>query len=257
MKKLIQTFFLYSLMLMLMSCSFIVREENTDDYKALKQQYHQYLENDFMFLENFQAFINDVSTETAQSSVKIKIDILNQQNQVMSSRFGSGIIFEESPLTYHILTTNDLLSISEPNTMRLQVTDYMGNLYTGMFIHRDSDLELGIISIYKNNNQPLPLITIATAHPLLNEPILMISYRQKVINSMTMGFITSIFEGDPVNQMYTSIETDIYGHGGALINNRMELIGIQYMMEGNYTVAINLKGIELYLHKYRTDILLT
>jgi len=257
MRRLIKTFLLYSLILMLTSCSFIVREEKTEVYKVLKLQYHQYLENDFMFLENFQAFINDVSTETAKSSVKIKVDILNQQNQVMSSRFGSGVVFEESPLTYRILTTNDLLSVSEPNTIRLQITDYMGNLYTGMFEHRDSDLELGIISIYKNSLQPLPLITIATAHPLQNEPVLLISYRNRIINSMTMGFITAIFEGDPVNQMYTSILTDIYGHGGALINSKMELIGIQYMMEGNYTVAIHVKGIELYLHKYQMDMLLS
>ena len=253
--KRIHLFIIYILTsLILSSCSFIVREEKTDVYKDLKIQYHQYLENDFMFLDDFQSFVNTVSTETAKSVVKIKIDLVNQQNQIMSTRFGSGVVIEETDISYKILTANDLLSITEPNTIRLQITDYMGNLYTGIFEHRDPDLELGIISIYKNETQPLSLIQIAKYNPLLNEPIMLISYRQKIMNSMVMGFITSIIEGDPVSQMYTSIETDIYGHGGAVLNNRMELIGIQYNLEGNHTVAIHLKGISLYLDQYHFDL---
>lgn len=252
--KLLKLVFVSMFLCLISACSFIVREERTDAYRALKLQYHQYLDYDFMFFENFQSYINVASTETAKSVVKIKVDMVNSQNQVMTSQFGSGVVFDETETSYTILTTHDLIQVIQPNTHRIQVTDYMGSLYTGILVHRDSELELAVISIYKNPNNVLPLIEISTHHPLPNEPILLISYRQKVMNSMVMGFITSIFDGDPVNQMYTSIETDIYSFGGVVLNNHMKLVGINYMLEGNLGVVISLKGIEIYLNQYQMEI---
>lgn len=79
--KLLKLVFVSMFLCLISACSFIVREERTDAYRALKLQYHQYLDYDFMFLENFQSYINVASTETAKSVVKIKVDMVNSQTK--------------------------------------------------------------------------------------------------------------------------------------------------------------------------------
>ncbi|TNF08254.1 MAG: serine protease [Bacillota bacterium] len=250
MRKVILFFMIIIMTTGLSSCGLIVPEEDSEAYVSLKEQFNAYHENDFMFTNRFHEFVNQASLNVSKSVVKIKVDIIHEDGYTLVSRYGSGSIFMEDEQKYYIITANDLLNTSDQQTIRLQITDYKGNLYTGQLIHKDIDYELGVISININTLSPLPLITFSDVSPLPQEPILLISYRGQTINSMAMGFVVYTFDGDPLHPIYTTIQSDIFGNGGAIFNNRLEVVGIQFMVEINESVGINVKGIQLYLDMF-------
>jgi S1-C subfamily serine protease len=237
-------------LIVLSSCAIIAPEENSEAYDTLKNQINDYHDNDFMFTNRFHEFVNKASITVSKSVVKIKVDVIHEDGYTLVSRYGSGSVFMEENNKYYILTSNDLLNTTDNQSLRLQITDYKGNLYTGQFIHKDMEFELGVISINVNPSQPLPHVNIAKVKPINQEPILLISYRGQTINSMAMGFVVNTYDGYPLHPIYTTIESDIFGNGGAMFNNQLELIGIQFMVEINESVGINLTGINLYLELF-------
>lgn len=245
MRKIICFVMMVMISFVISGCGIFVVEEKSDEYTQLKRYYHQYLNNDFLFEDNFQEFINEVSLETSKSSVKIRSEFSYQQNVILT-KYGSGAIFKETDHYYYILTTLSIVYVSEIQIGRFQVTDYQGNTYTGVLLHKDLELELATIRINKNPNRLLKVISFSKLNPIPNEPVLLISYQGQQINSLSMGFLIGFIHQNHVVNLYTTIPSDAYGNGGAIINNKHELIGIQHQSL-NYAVAIGLDTIMIYV----------
>jgi S1-C subfamily serine protease len=246
MKKTMFLIMVIMLSFFITGCSMFVVEENSDEYTQLKRYYHQYLNNDFLFEDRFQTYINEVSLETSKASVRIRAEFSLQQN-IIETKFGSGVIVKETDTYYYILTTVSNVYVSDFQLGRFQVTDYQGNSYTGILVHKDLDLELATIRINKNPNRLLKTMLLSTIKPLPNEPILLISYKGQIMNSMSMGFLIGYVKQNQIENIHTTIPSDLYGHGGAIINHSHELVGIQYQIL-SYSIAISLDTIEIYMN---------
>jgi hypothetical protein len=229
-----------------------VSEEKSSEYEALKKQFNAYHNNDFMFNNRFHEYVNEASLSVSKSIVKIKVDVIHQDGYTVVTRYGSGSVFQQENNKYFILSVDSILMSSENQSIRLQITDYKGNIYTGQRIHMDGSLKLGVISINVNQQQPLPLVRFSSNNPLINEPILLISYRGQIMNSMVMGFVAPTEESDSIDTIVSTISSDVYGNGGAIFNNNLEIVGVQYATHINQSIGINLIGIYSYLSVFQS-----
>lgn len=225
----------------------ISREENTEAYKELKDQYYDYLENDIILKENFVDFINQSSLESSKSSVKIQVDIYHALGYKLSTKFGSGTIYKASEQSYFILTHNDLLKKTNLQTIRVQVTDYTGYIYTATIENQSDIYQLASLIIPKNIDRKLEVMTISNYQSFSKEPVLLISYTNMVINRMALGLIDEISDDEGLVLFSTNIISDLYGNGGAIINTSSKLVGIQYNVDDGNALGIGVVSILAYL----------
>lgn len=240
MKKLITLFLLLSFVLS--GCSLFVKEEDTKVYEELKNYYHQYVNFDIALTERFHEYLNNLALYVNKSSVRIRIETVTSEDSVMINTSGSGVIFHESNEHYYVLTSKAL--IQNPNhVFKYQVIDYAGNTYTGTLFHFSETL--GMIRINKDSSKLLPIIKIAKLAPFINEPIVLLSYRKQIVNSITLGLVDQQSEND-THHLYTNISSDRFANGGAILNMASELVGIQFMLIEGLSVAYDSTEIHAY-----------
>jgi len=250
MKKL--TFIMILLSFFISGCTFFVVEEDTEEYRALANQYDDFILSDISQLENFQSFINGVTLTSSVASVMIEVKVYSSLGLLLETRYGSGVIFYQDSANYHIMTTFDLTNINQGQTLSIEVSDYLGRTYRA-FTRRDSE-ELGLsgIRIAKNSQRVLGVLEIAEYPPLVGQPVMLIGYQRRIINALTMGMIIEVSSNDEQEliQLKTSVLSDNFGNGGVMIDMNHKIIGIQYQVENGFTYAHGLDVIEAFYTYY-------
>ena len=246
------TFLMILLSFFISGCTFFVVEENSEEYRALSNQYNSYILSDVSQLENFQSFINDVTLTSSVASVMIEVKVYSSLGLLLETRHGSGVIFHQDSVNYHIMTTYELTNINHGQTLSIEVSDYLGRTYRA-FTRRDSE-ELGLsgIRIAKNSQRILGVLEIAEYAPLVGQPVMLIGYQRRIINALTMGMIIEVSYNDEQELIHlkTSVLSDSFGNGGVMIDMNHKIIGIQYEVENGYTYAHGLDVIKAFYTYY-------
>lgn len=249
MKKLI--ILLFTLALLLSGCIKIIEEENSDEYRALSSQYEAYITHDILDDQQFESFLNTATFETIQSNIMIKVQIYDELNNLVETRYGSGVVVSKG-IYYYVLTTNSLTYTSEYHNVSYQTTDFQGRITKAYIDHISLEYGLTVLRYQRVLTTRLPVIQFAPAVSLQGEPLLLFGYKGQIMNSMTMGLmIVEDVDIDSGNDyFYTSISTDEYANGSAIINMNNQLVGIQMGVVDGISYAISITEIVEFLHVY-------
>ncbi len=240
MKK--QLIFLFAGLLFLLSgCTF--SRELSVQYSDLLVQYHTYLENDISDEQVFRYFINDVTQVTTKSNVMIRVESYDTNNILNQVSHGSGSIFFGTDAYQYLITSYSLVHASEHDIYT--VYDYQGRTHIGyLFMESEKD-NLSVLRFLTDSQYVLPSISVGSMLPIQGEPIVLIGYVNQVMNALSMGTMKASTIPNIDNTVFfdTSIPSDIYGNGGAIINTNLELIGIQILTQNGYAFAVSIESI--------------
>ncbi|MBU1141083.1 MAG: serine protease [Firmicutes bacterium] len=239
MKKMIFTVIVF--LFILTGCVSILNEEDTDEYRALSSQYEEFVIHDIGQIDQFQAFVNKATFESILSNVMIKVQLFNDLNNLVETRTGSGVIFIDSGSFHYVLTSFNLTYPADYSAT-YQIFDYQGRTSTGYIDVVSEEHNLSVIRYLKARWDMLPTIEIAEDLSLPGEPMLLFGYKGQMMNAMIMGLMieNTDINDDTQRFFHTSIPSDLYANGGAIINVNNELVGIQIdVLDGNcYAVSI-------------------
>lgn len=235
-------------MLMLLSgCGLYIGEEQSKDFKNLSQQYDAYIDQDISNEKLFYELINGAMVEVMPSIVEIEISVYSNLNILVEKRISSGVIFEQLNEGYFVLIDQSQTTVLQGQKLEYRIIDFMNNTYMAQHLYSD-ELEPITILYMTSKSTKLRKISIASFTPKVGEPVLLMGNHFGIQNATAMGLITS-YRPD-LNRMYTSIPSDASSHGGAIINNQLELIGIQTTLLDDTSVFISLNVIKDILSKY-------
>jgi len=249
MKKLI--FLLFTLSLFLSSCIKVIEEEDSEEYRVLSSQYETYISRDILDDQQFESFLNIATLDTIQSNIMIKVQIYDELNNLVETRYGSGVIVSKG-VYYYVLTTSDLTYTDEYHNVSYQTTDFQGRITKAYIDHISLEYGLTVLRYQRVLANRLPVIDFAPSVSMPGEPLLLFGYKGKTMNSMTMGLMIEedIDNATLNNYFYTSISTDEYANGSAIINTNNQLVGIQMGVVDGMSYAISITEIIEFLHVY-------
>ncbi len=246
-KNFIMAFFL---MFILFGCTGIFnREEKTDEYKLLSEQYNEFLDQDIINYDQFKTFINHTTLNSALASVVLRVEIRDYRGELLDSRIGSGTIFYSDPLYYHVVSTYDLVHIARGQYASFYITDIFGTPYRGVLMYESEDYGLSGIRFVKDMMHTLKSINISPYEPVAGEPVMLLGYQQEIVSSRTMGFIMDNDEDD-AQFLIADLSSDEYGNGGAIINTNNRLVGIQDHLEEDLVYAIGQSDLAIFYKLY-------
>jgi len=242
---------LFTLLLFLSSCIKIIEEEDSDEYRVLSSQYEAYISRDILDDQQFQTFLNTATLNTVQSNIMIKVQVYDDLNNLVETRYGSGVVVSKG-VFYYVLTTNSLTYTDEYHNVSYQTTDYQGRVTKAYIDHISLDYGLTVLRYQRVIANRLPVIEFAPSVSMQGEPLLLFGFKGKTMNSMTMGLmIEEDVDNETLNNyFYTSISTDEYANGSAIINTNNQLVGIQMGVVDGMSYAISITEIIEFLHVY-------
>jgi hypothetical protein len=232
MKKLSLLVMLFTLGILIQGCSLLVIEEKSEAYDLLSDQYNQYIMNDIVDSADFREFMNEASDVSATSVFMVETDILDSFNRVRNTLYGSGtLIFEDTEYLY-ILTTYQVIDLNNEN-VKYFVTDAYGRLMTAEIFASDIILGLGLLRV-EQNIIDYEVVDLASFLPLSDELVLMISNNYPTQNIQKLGYF--LYQDET---SYMEVASTQNANGAPIFNLKLEVIGIQYMLEANYVQIID------------------
>lgn len=222
MKKLLLIMTLASSLFMLAGCEF---NEVSQEYRDLRSAYDRMIEDEIVTIQGLADFINNATLETSLSNVKITVTVY-QDDTIVETRYGAGVVFASIGAHAHILTTYGLLELTEGTNILVKVHDYLNREHMASVRLRAEEDQMAVLRIIRPQVNPLPVVTMAQQLPFAGEQVLLIGFQNQVINAMSMGRILALPD-DEQNLITTNVPTDIYGMGGMLVNTSHQLVGIQ------------------------------
>jgi len=164
-------------------------------------------------------------------------DSRGQERERRSEGLGSGIIVRQKDKTYYVITNHHVVD----NTTEIRVATKDGKEYPAKLVGKDERKDLAMISFETSDRYPLAVLgdsdtvrvgdwAIAMGNPLGHQ----FSF------SVTMGIVSAVGRtGGPGNNINDFIQTDapinMGNSGGALVNIRGEVIGINTWIASNVT----------------------
>ncbi|PKK94261.1 MAG: hypothetical protein CVV61_00495 [Tenericutes bacterium HGW-Tenericutes-6] len=225
-------------------------EETTEAYQALSVDYDDYLRHDIVSDQQFHAFINQVTLETATAGMMIEVRIYSSLGALLEVIQFSGIVIHEDA-NYHILTVNTPFLLETGQTHTITLNDYLGNTLTGELAHQDELLNLAIVTTQRKTVNYEP-VSILEQTPMTGEPLVLIGFQGQIINAITMGMMLPI-EDQNDDTYKSSIISDHYGLGGAVIDTSFYLVGIQLLSHDDHIVFIKTDVIYHFYQSYLED----
>ena len=224
----------------LSGCGMYIGEEKSEDFKTLSYQYDAYLDYDISEEKEFFELINQTMIEIMPSVVKVEARIFSNLNILLETRISSGVIYNQKLDEYFILIDQNQTKILPGQKIEFRVIDYMNNTHIAKHLYSDQTEPLTIISI-TSKYYHLKTIDISSHLPKIGEPVLLLGNHFSIQNATSMGLITA-YRAD-LKRMYTSIPSDTLSHGGAIINNQLNLVGIQIELDDNQSIFITTDAI--------------
>jgi serine protease DegS len=180
-------------------------------------------------------------TEQIQPSMLDQMfgDLQPFYRQRMASALGSGVIVDAAG---HVITNNHV--IEEADTIMVYLAD--GRVTPAMVVGRDPDTDLALLQIRMHN---LPVMPLGRSDTLqVGDPVLAIGDPLGLGQTVTHGIVSATERKSlGVARFENFIQTDAAinagNSGGALINARGELIGINTAVLNNTNGNMNVEGI--------------
>ncbi|WP_343162765.1 trypsin-like peptidase domain-containing protein [Oleiagrimonas sp. C23AA] len=139
---------------------------------------------------------------------------------------GSGVIIGSKG---YVLTNNHVIA----DAQNIQVLLYDGRVAEAKVIGSDPDTDLAVLKIDANN---LPGISIASTPPQVGDVVLAIGNPFGIGQTVTMGIVSALqrqLNSNPEDFIQTDAAINFGNSGGALVNARGELVGINTALLGN------------------------
>lgn len=225
-------------------------EESTEAYEALSREFDQYLQHDIAQDTKFQIFINQVTLETATSGMMIEVRIYSLLGALTEVKQFSGVIIDEDE-HYHILTIYEPFILETGETLTISLNDYLGNTLSAELAYFDDTLNLAILTTQRRTVN-YESIKIKEQAPMQGEPLVLIGFQRQIINAMTMGMMLPLDEQTDDTYL-TTILSDDFGLGGAIIDSTFQLVGIQIYAHDDYTEFIKTDIILSFYQSYLED----
>ena len=241
MKKISLYIMIFTLVILLTGCEFIVVEQKSVEYNQLSNQYDKYIENDLFQYEDFKDFVNNASDQTVTSVFTVERHLRNSVGVSLSQSYGNATLIYDDMDHLYLITTYDMLDMDNKYTT-YDVYDAYGNQLEAEVYAYDHMLNLAILSVEKND-EDYNISIIALYIPLSNELALKVTNDYPIQNQMKLGFVQSL------NTIYVEIKSDAHLPGSPVFNSNLELIGIEYMHDFEETHMIMPNEISIFFNE--------
>ena len=192
---------------------------------------------------NTQNWVNKISEKAIKTNVTIHVksyntNLLGEESQ-SQTYFGSGVIYYQYQRTYYCLTNNHVVfKPSKYQKRSVTVTDCYGNEYNATVVESDAKFDLAVLSFYAPDKVFVPL-PLALQNPKVNENIAALGQPMGQINCLTIGKVFALqqvtlasnninFSDVDFKVIYHNAPINTGSSGGALINDKLEIVGINY-----------------------------
>ncbi len=191
---------------------------------------------------NYADLINEITTNLIKANVQVmnttynKSGFLGIQTDVETS-YGSGAIFNEQNGKYYLMTNNHVLYNSK-NYQDISIKDYLGNTYKASVVTNSLQSSYDLAILFFTKTDELAVFTLATANEVVNSEVVAIGQPNLQMNAITLGIIEQYQIGrvenskSEINIDFPAIRHTAFtargSSGGALLNTKLELIGIHY-----------------------------
>jgi S1-C subfamily serine protease len=197
---------------------------------------HLVLEND-LYLERIE-LLNQLTEEGLSGVVKIRKSSASQ----LTNSYGSGLIFDEDPFYYYVLTNNHIVYDMDPQGSIYQVYDYKDHIYNATLLANSNLYDLAVLRIRKLEGITLHVFSFAKENPDVDTHLVTMGYPESQLNTIHMGIVEQYgtvsidADEDIINVtfhvIYAAIPVKSGSSGSATINDRFELVGIVFA--GNF-----------------------
>lgn len=155
------------------------------------------------------------------------------EREYRSQGVGSGIIVRQEKDTYYVLTNNHV--VGDVNEMFVAVNN--GKEYPAVLVGKDDRKDLAMVSFKSSDVFPLAVLGDSDAVKV-GDWAIAVGNPLGLVSSVTMGIVSAVGRGGgPGNNINDFIQTDasinMGNSGGALINIRGEVIGINTWIASN------------------------
>jgi len=164
-------------------------------------------------------------------------DSRDQEREFRSQGLGSGIIVRQKDKTYYAITNHHVVD----NTTEIRVATKSGKEYPAKLVGKDERKDLAMISFETSDSYPLAVLADSDAVRVGDWAIAMGNpLGEQFSFSVTMGIVSAVGRtGGPGGNINDFIQTDapinMGNSGGALVNIRGEVIGINTWIASNAT----------------------
>jgi Do/DeqQ family serine protease len=158
-----------------------------------------------------------------------------QEREYRSQGLGSGIIVRQDKDTYYVLTNNHVVG----DANEISVAANNGKEYPAVLVGKDERKDLAMVSFKSSDPQTLAVLGDSDAVKV-GDWAIAVGNPLGFMSSVTMGIVSAVGRtGGPGNNINDFIQTDASinqgNSGGALVNIRGEVIGINTWIASNST----------------------
>lgn len=209
----------------------------TQSYDDIYAHYEDHLENNGQkYLERIN-LLNDISNDALKGVVRVK----KLSSNKVTNTFGSGLIFDEDPVYYYVLTNHHIVYDQRIEESVYTVYDYKHNAYSANFVAGSNLHDLAVLRI-KKKAEPLRIFSFALDNPSTNTHLITMGYPESQSNTIHMGTVLDYgtvnidVDDSIINVTFDVIVADIPvksgSSGSAVLNDSFYLVGIVFA--GNF-----------------------
>lgn len=206
-----------------------------------------------------------VTNEITTSAIKSLVSIRYEKTKLFQKEIvtGSGVIFHKDSHCYYILTNHHV--VGEEGNYNYRVFDYRDNEYSAQVCNghvMDQEYDLAVLKIMRTDDE-LECVSFAQNDIGIGAGCISLGYPNGQKNAITFGRTTGYADKSDLLNFIAMKHTAVVNHGcsgGPLLNDRLELVGINYAKVGNDDsfsngFAIPLSTIIEFLEKYEPSLL--
>ena len=207
----------------------------------------------FVGCTDYSKVVNDISLNLMSANVKIqtKRSGMLPQGMTTESLLGSGVIIGEDGLGhYFVLTNYHVVDKANFQYIEYEFTDYKGNAFSSILsslVDYDKDMDVAILQF--SSQDDYSKVKITSKKQNIGTPVFAVGSPDGQINSITIGSIISVGYAPEIDDFGvlknpSGNVLQVYLHnaqiqggssGGMLLNEKLELVGINYAGVTNVT----------------------
>ena len=244
MKKLLLSLSLVFFLMIAQGCDLIIIEEDSDEYRALSEEYDAFVERDISKFEDFRDIMNKAANENNTSVFMIKAESKNFFGSITNRTHATGLLI--SPINDYIFILTLLDDEQEGVSTKYYATDAYGEELSATLYKTDETSNLAILKV-RRASQTYETIKFASKFPQNNELVIMISNHFPTQNIIKLG-VFEMIEDVP----YMKIDSVIEAHGSPVYNVDLEVLGIQLQSSEGLTEIVTYNQIQNFISNNST-----
>ena len=227
MRKMMLWMLMLAMMLVLIGC-----QNNIDpEIMALQSQYDDYRTNGFGEFDQYVQYVNDFSLITMHAGVYINVESRTAGTATLHTR-AYGIIIDQDDDYYYAVTDKRIVEVSAFRR-NIIVENVFDVLNVGEVAATNEEARIILIRFQKTADA-LQVAVEASAMPLPNEPVILLSRLHDIRSQMTFGVLTYT---ETSFSFTTNVTLDEGIIGGGLFDVNHRLIGLVLSDDGTTIVT--------------------